>query len=624
MSLYSELKRRNVIRVAVAYLVAAWLLLQVADVLMGVLDLPEFIGRAVFLLLVIGFLPVLLFAWAFELTPEGLRPDRGEGAAPPASPGPARKLDVAVIAMLVAVAALVVFDRLSPGSPADPAATASDGPTVESGPADDDAGATAPVAADARAAGAQAGPSIAVLPFVNMSPDPDNEYFADGVAEEILNVLVGVADLKVAARTSSFAFKGSELGIGEIAERLGVSHVLEGSVRKAGDQVRVTAQLIQAGDGFHLWSDTYDRQLTNIFAIQDEIAQNIARVLEVQLGGREKPYTRVVDLPPELYEKFLRARFLVRRRNEPDGEEAIRLLRDVTAAEPQFPDGLALLAEALSYREEFFRDRGEEPDPADRREISELLSRTLALEPDHALAYLLDSWLVNRPEHPLEIIRRMQRAIELDPSEQRPHHWLSIRYTLAGYLERAREEAATAVDLDPDQANARSNLGRVHQMLGNFGEAEVNFRAQLRLGNPDGAARVVHTAVLAGDLERARDLAKELPWPDPDDEDRIARFLAAVADAAEIPGFIAHLRANPVQARRAYPELMILGEYEAAYEFYDGNFWLAWSVHFGDARSLPQFETYVRESRLPEVWDVLGTPPACRKTAEGYDCSPGE
>lgn len=595
MSFFGELKRRNVFRMAGLYVVGAWLVVQVAETVLPAFDVPGWVLRAIIILLAIGFIPALAFSWLFELTPDGVKRDGEVVPERAAAPRTARRMDRWMLAGIGAILLLIVAEWFWPSAQVEtfPSGTASEA-------------------------------SIAVLPFVNMSPDPDNEYFADGVAEEILNVLVGVADLKVAARTSSFAFKGSELGIGEIAERLGVSHVLEGSVRKAGDQVRVTAQLIQAGDGFHLWSDTYDRQLTNIFAIQDEIAQNIARVLEVQLGGREKPYTRVVDLPPELYEKFLRARFLVRRRNEPDGEEAIRLLRDVTAAEPQFPDGLALLAEALSYREEFFRDRGEEPDPADRREISELLSRTLALEPDHALAYLLDSWLVNRPEHPLEIIRRMHRAIELDPSEQRPHHWLSIRYTLAGYLERAREEAATAVDLDPDQANARSNLGRVHQMLGNFGEAEVNFRAQLRLGNPDGAARVVHTAVLAGDLERARDLAKELPWPDPDDEDRIARFLAAVADAAEIPGFIAHLRANPVQARRAYPELMILGEYEAAYEFYDGNFWLAWSVHFGDARSLPQFETYVRESRLPEVWDVLGTPPACRKTAEGYDCSPGE
>ena len=138
--------------------------------------------------------------------------------------------------------------------------------------------------------------SIAVLPFVNMSPDTDNEFFSDGVSEEILNVLAAIPELKVASRTSAFRYKGSDLGIDEIAGELGVTHVLEGSVRKAGNQVRITAQLIQASDGFHLWSETYDRRLDNIFAIQDEIAGNIAEVLEVQLLGGGKPYTEVADL----------------------------------------------------------------------------------------------------------------------------------------------------------------------------------------------------------------------------------------------------------------------------------------------------------------------------------------
>jgi len=160
----------------------------------------------------------------------------------------------------------------------------------------------------------ESGQSIAVLPFVNMSADADNEYFSDGVSEEILNVLAGVPELKVAARTSAFAFKGSNQSIAEIAAKLGVSYVLEGSVRKVGDQVRITAQLIKADDGFHLWSQSYDRELTNIFAIQDEIAGSIAEMLEVQLLGEQKNFTTTKDLSPENYEKFLKARFLICRR----------------------------------------------------------------------------------------------------------------------------------------------------------------------------------------------------------------------------------------------------------------------------------------------------------------------
>ncbi|MEJ2534173.1 MAG: hypothetical protein P8008_01515 [Gammaproteobacteria bacterium] len=623
MKFLVELQRRNVIRAGLAYGLFAWALLQVVDFVLDVIGAPNWIMQTLVVLALAGLPAVLVFAWVFELTPEGFKRDAEVPRERSARPQTARRLDGVILVSIALLAAFLIADRFQPTPPPEPATApaepaeqaASKAPASEETPVSSTDAAVTVLPTD----GAR---SIAVLPFVNMSPDPDNEYFADGVSEEILNVLVDVEDLRVAARTSSFAFKGSALGIAEIAEKLGVEYVLEGSVRKAGDQLRITAQLIQAKDGFHLWSETYDRRLTNIFAIQDEIADNIARVLEVELAGGDHSYTRVQDLPPELYEKFLKARFLVRRRNEADTNEAIGLLREVTAAEPQFPDGLALLAEALSYRGEFRVIRGGERDPDDESDIGQLVSRALALEPDHALAYLLDAWLVNRPDSPLEIILKMRRAIELDPSEQRPHHWLSIRYMLAGYLERGKEEAAIAVELDPDQANARGQLGLALQLLGSHSEAETQFREQLRLGNPSAANDLVDTAVLAGDLERARNLTKELPWSDPADADRIDRFLDVAEDPRNVPEFVAYLRANPVQARRAYLELMTLGEYEAAYELYNGNFWRAWAEQFADARALPEFQSYIRENRLPEVWDALGPPPACRKAGDTYDCAP--
>jgi TolB-like protein len=617
MSLFAELKRRNVFRVGIAYLVAAWLLLQITDVLSGVLGLPEFVGKAVFLILLVGLVPALVFSWAYEITPEGVK--READVRPDESIGPqtARKLDIVVIAMLVAVAALVLYDRLIP-EPSPPLGTADSAATKRA-----DEAASESVAVKSAPAVDGTVSSVAVLPFVNMSPDPDNEYFSDGVSEEILNVLADVKDLRVAARTSSFAFRGSSLGISEIADQLGVDYVLEGSVRKSGDQVRITAQLIQAGDGFHVWSESYDRTLTNIFAIQDEIAASIADVLEVQLSDRGRAYTRVNDLEPEVYEQFLKARFLLRRRNEADENEAIRLLQEIVTAEPRFPGGLALLAEGLTQRLNMARFRGRTTGPDDRAEIQGLVSRALDLEPELALAHLIDAYLAISDNDPLEVIRKMQRAVELDPSEPRPHHWLAVRYQLAGYLERARSEAQIAVDLDPENANTHAMLGTTLLLLGDFASAEAHFREQLRLGNPSGASNIIRTAVLAGEAERARILVDELPWSQPQDRERSERFVDAIEDRSRIPEFVSWVSRNTDQHSRADYELFALGRFEEAFELTNAE-GLAWADYWSEARTLPAFEASIEEARLPDVWDAIGPPPACRKVAGRYDCGPGD
>ncbi len=609
MSLFAELKRRNVIRVGIAYFVAAWLLLQITDVLSGVLGLPEFVGKAVFLVLLIGLVPVLVFSWAYEITPEGVKREAelapGESTAHLA----ARKLDTAVIVMLLAVAALVLYDRLVPETmgPTDTANRA----TSESGPVP-----SAPLPNGTEL-------SVAVLPFVNMSSDPDNEYFSDGVSEEILNVLADVKDMRVAARTSSFAFKDSSLGIAEIADKLGVDYVLEGSVRKSGDQVRISAQLIHAVDGFQLWSESYDRRLTSIFAIQDEIAANVADVLEVQLVDQGRNYTRVKDLEPEMYEDFLKARFLLRRRNLADMDEAIRLLREIVAAEPGFPEGLAILAEGLTQRLNISRFRGLAAGPEDRAEIEDLVSRALELEPELALAHLIDGYISSRDNDSLEVIRKMQRAAELDPSEPRSHHWLAMRYQMAGYLERAKSEGEIAVDLDPENANTHGMLGTTLLLLGEFSKAEAQFREQLRLGNPGAAANIIRAAVLAGEPERARALVDELPWGRPQDRERAERFLDAVEDPALIPDFVSWVGQSPERLRADY-ELFELGRFDDAFELTNAQHGPAWADYWAEARTLPAFEARIEEARLPDVWDAIGPPPACRKVADRYDCGPRE
>ncbi len=274
MSFFKELQRRNVIRIAILYVVAAGFILQGADLLTSVLQLPAWSSQLVFMFLALGFIPALLFSWVYELTPEGLKreTDVNRDQSVPSETG--RKIDRLVAILLVLAIASIWLGRLIPDeAPAGPAAPAEE-------IAEPTAAGTTAVPVDA--AGIQS--SIAVLPFINMSSDVENEYFSDGLSEELLNLLAKIPELQVAARTSSFTFKDrTDADIAEIARKLGVANVLEGSVRKSGNTVRITAQLIEAERGFHLWSETYDRSLDDIFAVQDEIAAAIVNTLELTL-----------------------------------------------------------------------------------------------------------------------------------------------------------------------------------------------------------------------------------------------------------------------------------------------------------------------------------------------------
>ena len=272
MSFLSELKRRNVIRVALAYLVASWLLLQVTDVLIGMLALPDWIGKFIFLIIVIGIVPTLIFSWAYEMTPEGLRPEAEVDHDQSITLHTAKKLDRITIILLLVVASIIVIDRLIPES-----AAPSDAVTVESPnniPTATESPATPAPVQQPITVPDDGRQSIAVLPFINMSDDQQNEYFSDGISEELLNSLVRIKSLRVPSRTSSFVFKNSDKNLLEIGRALNVQHILEGSVRKAGKQIRVTAQLIEVATDTHLWSETFTRSfdLDDIFVVQDEIS----------------------------------------------------------------------------------------------------------------------------------------------------------------------------------------------------------------------------------------------------------------------------------------------------------------------------------------------------------------
>ena len=271
---FDELKRRNVVRVGIAYVVVGWLVFQVGEVLFPTFGAPEWIFKSLILLIALGFPFALLFAWAFELTPEGIKKTEEVDASESITPNTGKTLNrVTIIALVVALAYFVWQDRVVEEEPVPAATPAQDSAeAAPSGPSSADPTDDAP--------GSR---TIAVLPFVNMSSDEEQEWFADGLTEEILNSLARTPDLLVAARTSSFAFKGSNKDITEIADALGVAHILEGSVRRSGERLRVTAQLIRASDGFHLWSQTYDRDFADLIDIQEDVAFAIANALETAM-----------------------------------------------------------------------------------------------------------------------------------------------------------------------------------------------------------------------------------------------------------------------------------------------------------------------------------------------------
>jgi TolB-like protein/tetratricopeptide (TPR) repeat protein len=327
MSLFNELKRRNVFRVGIAYVVGAWLLLQLTDVLSELLNLPETIGPVVVTIVVIG-LPIVLFAaWAFEMTPEGIKKEKDVDRSQSITVKTGQKLNLVIIALLAVTLGYFVIDKfvIQPRLSDQMASVAEQ---TESKPADEFR-------------------TIAVLPFVNMSDDRANEYFSDGLTEELLNILAKIKELRVAGRTSSFAFKGQHEDLRLIGEKLNVATILEGSVRRDDkrNRVRITAQLINVGNGYHMWSETYDRELDDIFAIQDEIARKVAQAMRITiLGEDEARLEQLASTEINAYDIYLRALQDLNENSFESLGDAAEQFQQAIALDPEFtPAKLGLI-----------------------------------------------------------------------------------------------------------------------------------------------------------------------------------------------------------------------------------------------------------------------------------------
>lgn len=296
MSFFEELKRRNVFRVGIAYLVVAWLMLQVTDTVAPMLELPDVFARGVLLFLAIGFPFALIFAWAFEMTPEGVKKEKDVDRAVSITQSTGRRLDFIIIGVLAVAVATFALDKF----------VWTDSATQK---------------------------TIAVLPLANLSDDPDQEYFSDGLSEELLNLLAQIPELRVTSRTSAFSFKGKDVTIPDVGRMLDVEHVLDGSVRRSGDTIRITVQLIEVSTDTHVWSETWDRDFEDVFVIQDEIAEFVVDELKIQLLG---DVPQVFETTTEAYELYLQAKFLMGQGNPSSYQQAEAINKRVLEIDPDY------------------------------------------------------------------------------------------------------------------------------------------------------------------------------------------------------------------------------------------------------------------------------------------------
>jgi TolB-like protein len=447
MSFFVELKRRNVFRVGIAYAIIAWLLAQVADLALENFGAPDWVIKSVLLLLIIGFPLAIFFAWAFELTPEGLKREKEVDRTQSITSQTGRKLDRAIIAVLALALGYFMYDKFTGNQPVEQTTV-----VVED---------TTPAAMEK---------SIAVLPFVNMSSDAEQEYFSDGISEEILNALAKVKDLKVAGRTSSFAFKGQNQDLRMIGETLGVNHILEGSVRKAGDKVRITAQLIKVDDGFHLWSDTYDRELTDVFAIQDEIANAILQQMKAALLDDQSIATTEVDTLA--YDLYLLAKQKIRDRNESSLEQARSLLDQAIERDSYFAAAYAQRAIAEMLLSD--GDYGTIPVNTTRQNAKPFIDKSLELDPALAEAWASFGLYWNQSQLASERangIEPLLRALEINPSLTNASNWLQSIYRNQGKLSDATRILEQLLDRDPLYRPAIGNAIVQYEINGQLDKA---------------------------------------------------------------------------------------------------------------------------------------------------------
>lgn len=518
MKFLGELKRRNVFRIGMAYIVGAWVLVQVGYIITQSQGSPAWVMGVVITFLMCGLPFVLYFTWMFALTTDGLRKESDLRQVDSLKRKTGNKLDYITMALLAAVVGMVALERYMPLPQEQASVYVDTTPAAEPEPE--------PVIEEN---------SIAVLPFVNMSSDPNQEYFSDGLSEELLNVLSQVEGLNVASRTSSFVYKNDTRNIRQIARTLRVANILEGSVRKVGNRLRITAQLVDTGNDRQLWSDSYDRDMNDIFQVQDEIANSIVSALTAELGvGLTAVSVDTATSNLDAYDLFLKARELfIARKNL---ATSWQLLEQATLMDPEFARAWEALAAVQAVAISWFPGDG-----IDHPALAlSAANRALELDPDLSMAYAVIGLMFEfTGEGYAGAIRNFDLALANDPKNATAWLWRGITLKEMGYLEKALVDFEQCLSIDAGYLNCQQYRAETLLGIGRVEEAvrqiEATFEANYHSTTDMFVSYYVHsgqrkTALLIAALSLRKEFVPVRDWieaiesPDDDHTSRVARF----------------------------------------------------------------------------------------------------
>ena len=620
MSLYSELKRRNVFRVGAAYVVVAWLLIEVSDTIFPRLGLPEWTVTLVIALTILAFPLALLLAWAYEITPEGVRREASADADRPAptTDSTARKLDLLVIVLLLAALGLHLSDRIRSGELPLPSGAG-------------------PVKA--------AEPLVVVLPFENLGRSED-EYFADGITDEIIQRLVRVEGVRVIARASAMRYKGSNRNLAEIAKELGVEYVLDGTVRWAhlpdgSSRVRISPQLLRMPDGAPLWAEAFEEPLLNVFDIQAAIAQRVVDTLGVTVLDRDQ---RALQSQPaaslDAYQQYLEGRFLMHNRfklgSRTATEKAIGLFDRALELDPQFAEAWGAKASALAtLNSGTAGSRGNNFDPAElTAQTFAAAERAIALNPRLAEPYSARAQAYMQQLDWIAAERQVQMAIEREPR----HADTLVRYGMllvsVGRSRQALEVLQTASRLDPVNAVTAHWLADALRNTGRLQESKAEAQRSLDLGMLPSGIGIYAYYLLQKDWSGARDYLTENMRAQNVDPSFAPALVEAVRDPNKTPAALAALEAtareHPQFERLLYSYLYDLKDpgplFDAIDDMIDRGsgmyaFWRIWEPQFTHLRNHPRFRAIAARVGFVAYWRTFGWPDQCRPDKESFVCN---
>ena len=600
MAFLAEIKRRRVGKVAIAYGAVAWGVTEGSSVVLPALGVPEWVLTWIVVFLLVGFPVAMVLAWIFDVGPDGIQ--RTE-PLPEEAPATQVKLRIAyAVAVLACMAGLgyVLYER-----------------------------------GVGRANAGAARSSIAVMPFANLSGDQSKDYFSDGMSEELLNLLARVPGLQVAARTSSFAYKGREVDVREIGKELGVETVLEGSVRQAGDQVRITAQLIDTDTGFHLWSETYDRQMADIFQVQDEIARAIVDKLRIQLAPSDQvaQHQKVPTQNVEAYELYLQGRAVWKKRGEDNLKKAIELYQAALARDPGFARAHAALASAYVVMPGYTEDENDQEKFFGLAETS--ARQALAIDPNIGEAHAVLAQLNADRGDLLDAESGFFFAISLEPNEPTPHHWYSLLLSKVGRIGAALDQARRAQELDPTSPILAANLANIYLQQGNDEEALRYGRMAKDLGIGNGGGGNVEAAVALRRKqwsEGEKLLLAQHGMPE-ELKPLVHQFIEGLSDPSARPRVIASLRKTDpalISQAKLVDVYSSLGDVDLAYQVMfetldkDHLAWIhdwemsdLWSPDSAAMRHSPKLGELAERIGVIDYWKQYGFPDQCRPGQDG-------